>query len=294
MENRLYCGDNIEVLEKIEQESVDLIYIDPPFFSNRQYEVIWHDEAEIRSFEDRWEGGIENYIAWMRPRVSAMYKALKSTGSFYLHCDWHANAHLRIMMDEIFGRSNFRNEIIWQRTTHPKGSQFEAKKLGVATDSIFWYAKTDNYTFNLKEIKRKLTPEEITIKYPKIDNNGRYCVAPIIRSASMGERPNLVYEYKGYKSDVYGWRMTKEKLIELDKKGNLGWTKNKAPFRKLRTEDDEGEPMYNLWTDIPRAGTGEILGYPTQKPEALLERIIKASSNEGDVVLDAFCGCGTA
>ncbi|MBA7581071.1 hypothetical protein ES708_22971 [subsurface metagenome] len=108
MKNKLICGDNLEALKSIGSESVDLIYIDPPFFSNKNYEVIWGDEAEIRSFEDRWEGGIENYIAWMKPRVQLMYEVLKPTGSFYLHCDWHADAHLRIMMDEIFERKNFR------------------------------------------------------------------------------------------------------------------------------------------------------------------------------------------
>src|SRR5271157_3592185 len=111
-QNHLICGDNLEVLKTIEKESIDLIYIDPPFFSNRQYEIIWGDEAEVRSFEDRWEGGVENYIGWLKERVVLMYDILKPTGTFYLHCDYHANAHIRIMLDEVFGKNNFRNEII--------------------------------------------------------------------------------------------------------------------------------------------------------------------------------------
>lgn len=144
-------------------------------------------------------------------------------------------------------------------------------------------------------MKVQLTEAELLIKYDRKDKTGRYTDGPIIRSASMGERPNLVYEYKGFTPKQWGWRVEKSKLEEIDKKGNLGWTKNGQPFRKLRMEEDDGHPIGSIWNDIslinPQAL--ERLGYPTQKPEALLERIIKASSNEGDVVADFFCGCGT-
>lgn len=111
--NKLICGDNLDELPKLPKESVDLIYIDPPFFSQKQYEVVWGDEAEARSFEDRWEGGIEHYIGWLEPRVQLMRDVLKPTGSFYLHCDYHANAHIRILLDKVFGSAHFQNEIIW-------------------------------------------------------------------------------------------------------------------------------------------------------------------------------------
>jgi DNA modification methylase len=292
--NTIYCGDCKDVLVKFPSDCVDLIYLDPPFFSNRHYEILWGDGYELRAFEDRWKGGIQNYIAWMEPRLAECQRILKNTGSMYLHCDWHANAHLRIQMDKIFGENNLVNEIIWKRTSHPKGSQFKARKFGVATDTIFFYSKTDQNVFNSAESKRKLTEGELGSKYDQKDAQGRYYPAPIIRSASMGTRPNLVYEYKGFTPGPYGWRMTKAKLMELDKEGNLGWTSKSTPFRKLRPINDEGNPIYNLWEDIPRVGPGENFGYPTQKPEALLERIIKASSNPMDVVLDPFCGCGTA
>ena len=112
--NRLILGDNLEILKGMESDSVDLIYLDPPFFSNRNYEVIWGDEGEVRSFQDRWAGGIEHYIAWLRERVIEMHRILKSTGSIFLHCDWHANSYIRCdILDKIFGKNNFRNEIIW-------------------------------------------------------------------------------------------------------------------------------------------------------------------------------------
>jgi adenine specific DNA methylase Mod len=146
--NRLILGDNLEVMKTLPRESVDLIYLDPPFFSNRNYEVIWGDEGEIRSFKDRWAGGIEHYIVWLKERVELMYRLLKKTGSIFLHCDWHANAHIRVqILDKIFGEDNFRNEIIWKRTNTPKGSQFANKIFGVVSDTVFWYAKTKKVFF---------------------------------------------------------------------------------------------------------------------------------------------------
>jgi len=293
--NKLICGDNLDELAKIPKESIDLIYIDPPFFTHKQYEVIWGDEAEVRSFKDRWEGGIEHYISWLKPRVQAMYEVLKPTGSFYIHCDWHANAHIRIMCDEIFGSENFRNEIIWKRTNNPKGSQFKDKKFGIYIDTIFFYTKSEKYIFELDNVREQLTEEEIIKKYPKIDGRGRYLEYPILRSASKGKRPNLVYTYKDFTPGVWGWVIKKERLEEIDKRGDLGWRKNGTPFRKYRPWEDRGKPLGNLWDDIEKIqpNSKEAAGYPTQKPEALLERIIKASSNKSDVVLDAFCGCGT-
>ena len=167
--------------------------------------------------------------------------------------------------------------------------------MGICTDNIFWYSKTDNYKFDLSNIKVHLTKKEIEEKYHQIDDYGRYYQGPIERSPSMGDRPNLCYEYKGYKNQyTSGWRMTKEKLMALDKAGNLGWSSNGRPFRKLSPEDDKGHQLYNLWTDINRLyKSTEKLGYPTQKPVPLLEKIIKMCTDENDVILDPFCGCGT-
>ncbi len=291
--NQLIFGDNLHVIRSLPSNSIDLIYIDPPFFSGRNYNVVFGDSNEVRSFSDIWEGGMPGYLIWLNARLLEMKRLLKPRGAILVHCDWHAGHYIKTELDKIFGYENFINEIIWKRTSHPKGSQYDPKRLGVASDFIFWYAKGKDYTFNLKEIKVKLSPEELEQKYPKKDDRGNYYVGPIIRSSSMGERPNLVYEYKGFTPKIYGWRMTKEKLMELDKKGDLGWTKTKTPFRKLRPENDEGQPMYNIFDDIDRAGSGEAIGYPTQKPEKLLERFIRAFSNQNEVVADFFCGGGT-
>jgi len=225
--NKLICGDNLEELSKLPKKSVDLIYIDPPFFTHKQYEVVWGDEAEVRSYKDRWEGGIEHFISWLKPRVQAMYEVLKPTGSFYLHCDWHANAHIRIMLDEIFGEENFRNEIIW----HYDYGARSKKTFGSKHDTIFWYSKSGEWTFNAKDI---LEP---------------------------------------FKSKMTEWRYTR------------GGQKGKPM--------PEGKIPSDVWDIKFNAMSMERVGYPTQKPEALLKRIIEASSNKGDVVADFFCGCGT-
>jgi adenine specific DNA methylase Mod len=245
--NQLILGDNLEIMQKMDSESIDLIYLDPPFFSNRNYEVIWGDKGEIRSFEDRWSGGIDHYISWLKDRVAEMHRLLKPTGSIYLHCDWHADAYIRVyILDKLFGDNNFRNHIIWQRTKNPKGSQFTKKNLGIATDSIFWYSKSNDYYFNEASAREQLQNGELAKKYPHFDEKGRFYQGPVIRGASMGKRPNLVYEYKGYTPKEWGWRMTKEKLIELDSSGDLGWSSRSIPYRKLRPDNDKGNPIYNL------------------------------------------------
>jgi len=232
--NLLICGDNLSALDDLIKKGMqaDLIYLDPPFFSNRHYEVIWGDEAEVRSFKDRWEGGINVYIEWMRERVVKMYDVLKDTGSFYLHCDWHAGHYLKIMLDDVFGYHNFRNEIIWCYA----GGGVPTKDFPRKHDTIFRYTKTDNYSYY-----------------------------PIFRPYSPGTMERGRTKIKG----IYA------------EKG-------------LRRE---GTPVNDWWTDVPKITSPtdpEKLGYPTQKSEALLERIIKVSSKVGDIVIDPFCGCGTA
>ena len=224
--NKLICGDNLEEIVKLPKESVDLIYIDPPFFTHKQYEVVWKDEAEIRSYKDRWEGGIEHFIGWLKPRVQAMYEVLKPTGSFYIHCDWHANAHIRIMLDEIFGKENFQNEIIWWYG----GGGASTVRFGRKHDTIFFYSKNkDKWIFNVDSVRE---PYKWTAGQKRADGSER--------DYKKGKIPDDVWNIHGV----------------------MPWSKEKQ-------------------------------GYPTQKPEALLKRIIEASSNKNDVVADFFCGCGT-
>jgi len=291
--NRLILGDNLEIMKTLESESVDLIYLDPPFFSNRNYEVIWGDEGEIRSFQDRWAGGIEHYIAWLKERVVEMHRVLKKTGSIFLHCDWHADAYIRVdVLDKIFGERNFRSEIIWKRQTAKKGSQFKRKTFGQYADKIFFYSKSGKYQFQLEKIRNAEEENKLIRRYNKVDTDGRRFRVDHIELIEAMARENLIYEYKGY-TPKYGWMMVKEKLEVFDNENRIYWSETGKPYRKYFLDEYEGKELTNIWDDITIAQGKERIGYPTQKPEALMERIIKCASNEGDLILDPFMGGGT-
>ena len=234
--NAIYEGDNLEILSKFPDKSVDLIYADPPFFSNRHYEVIWDDGAEIRAFQDRWKGGIEHYVSWMEPRLRECHRILKDTGTMHLHCDWHANAHLRILMDKIFGENNFRNEIIWCY----RGAGYPKKDFGKRHDTILRYSRTGRYIFNLDAVREEY-------------------------AEATKER------FKHYIGNVR-------------KSGDFG-------LQKLNPLGKQPDDWWQIQPIAPSAKAR--LGYPTQKPLPLLEKIIKASSNKDEIVFDPFCGCGT-
>jgi len=229
----IYCGDNLEQLKKLPDACVDLIYIDPPFNSNRNYEVFWGEKREKRAFDDRHES-TQAYIAFMRPRCEQFFRVLKSTGSFYYHCDWHACHYVKVMLDAIFGENNFRNEIIWCYTGpgSPGMRQFMRKH-----DNIFWYSKGETWTFNADDVR--------------VPHSGK--------------------TMENYKPGLLG----------------SGFTE---PFHKIH---EKGKVPEDWWQFAIAPRGKEYLGYPTQKPLKLLERIVTASSNKNDVVLDAFCGCGT-
>jgi DNA modification methylase len=236
MSNKLILGDNLEVMKSIEDETIDLIYLDPPFFSNRNYEVIWGDEGEVRSFQDRWAGGIDHYIAWLKERVVEMHRILKPTGSIFLHCDWHANAEIKVdILNKIFGRNNFRNEIIWsyQRWTAGK-SAFQRTH-----DNIFFYSKSKtDFKFNI-----------------------------------------LMEDYSERS-------LHKAKRFSKIEDGKLAQNYTDDTVREKSMRDVWEISYFN-------SQAKERIGYPTQKPEALLDRIIKCASSEGDLVLDPFVGGGT-
>lgn len=293
--NTIVCGDNLTWLNEVPDNSVDLCYIDPPFFSNKDYEIIWGNGYEVRSFGDRFAGGIGHYIEWMRPRIELIQSKLKATGSIFLHCDSHASHRLRVLLDDVFKEENFVNEIIWVRSKNPKGSQHKERSFSTFTDTILVYSKTKDFKLDIDKVRRPLTPEELAVKYDRKDEVGPFTDGPIIRGASMGVRPNLCYTYKGYKPGPYGWRGEKELIESIDAKGNLGWSATGKPYRKLRPEDDKGEVVSNIWFDISPINpqSHERLGYPTQKPEQLIRRIIEVSTNEGDIVMDCFGGGGT-
>ncbi|MDR2773071.1 MAG: hypothetical protein LBB93_06375, partial [Elusimicrobiota bacterium] len=285
-------GDNLEILKTMKADSVDLIYLDPPFFSNRNYEVIWGDEGEVRSFKDRWAGGIDHYIAWLKERVEQMYRVLKPTGSLYLHCDWHADAYIRVdILDKIFGGGNFLNEIIWKRTTTHNDSKQGAKHFGRVIDTIFFYGK-DIKRFKFYPQFERYTSDYIASSYNRADADGRKFKASDLSAAKQGG--NTRYKWKGIlPPDGRYWAYSKENMEEFERQGRIFYSTTGRPYLKHYLDEMPGASVDNLWNNCVYKSKEERIGYPTQKPEALLERIIKASSKEGDLVLDPFMGGGT-
>jgi len=286
----VYCGDNLDQLRKLPDGCVDLVYIDPPFNSNRNYEVFWGETKERRSFADR-HASTQAYIDFMRPRCVELARVLKKTGSFYYHCDWHASHYVKVMLDQIFGQNQFQNEVIWKRK---QGRAGPIVRFGVANDSILFYTNGPDYTFN--PIYRPNDPKYIETKFRYKDPDGRRF--RVDNLTSPNPRPNLMYEYKGHKPPAKGWAVSREVMERFDREGRLYFPKKPGGRigRKRYLDELKGEELQNIWDDIPpiNSQAAERLGYPTQKPLALLDRIIKASSDKGDIVLDAFCGCGTA
>jgi len=284
--NQLILGDNLEIMQKMESESIDLIYLDPPFFSNRNYEVIWGDKGEIRSFEDRWSGGIDHYIAWLKERVAEMHRLLKPTGSIYLHCDWHANSYIRVLiLDKIFGENNFRGEIIWQRTNAHNDAK---KKLAVLSDTIWYYTKSDNFKYN--PIFGEYNEKYLKDFYKYEDEKGKYSLGDLTNT----KPGNYNYSYKGYSPNQNGWRCPIETMKKWDADNLIYFpTNSNQRLRLKRYLNEAGTLLGNVWTDIGNVQGNARIGYPTQKPEALLDRIINMASNEGDIVLDPFVGGGT-
>ncbi len=291
--NTIYCGDCKEVLAKFHNESVDLVYADPPFFSNRHYEVIWQDGYELRAFEDRWKGGIENYVLWMKDRLEHCYRVLKKTGSLYLHCDSHASHYLKIECDKIFGIQNFINEIVWKRQIggHSDAKQ-GAKHYGRIHDVMLFYAKSKEYTWNQQYLP--FTQEYIDKFYRHIEpRTGRKYQLTAIDGPGGASKGNPRYEFLGV---TRYWRYSKENMEKLYKEGRIIQTKKgNVPRYKRYFDEMKGLPLQDLWEDVKPVSTSkESYGFPTQKPELLIERIVATSSNPMDIVLDPFCGCGTA
>jgi site-specific DNA-methyltransferase (adenine-specific) len=329
--NQLFFGDNLDILRsgRIPVESVDLIYLDPPFNSNASYNILFAEKggeksaAQITAFEDTWHWGAEAaaayddvvrgdrpklgdllqalrsflgqndmmaYLTMMAVRLTELHRVLKPTGSLYLHCDQTASHYLKMILDSIFGTKYFRNEIIWQRTrVAKKQSQFWGK----VHDVIFLYTKSDNALFN----KQYLTHPESYIKshynYIEEDTGRRYGLWDFTQK---GDGPPRKFgEEEIYPPKGKHWIWSQERIDNALKENRIIFTKSGMPRLKRYLDVSKGEYIQDIWTEIfdVNAVAKERLGYPTQKPEALLERIIRASSNEGDVVLDPFCGCGT-
>jgi DNA modification methylase len=283
----IYCGDNLDQLRKLPDACVDLIYIDPPFNSNRNYEVFWGETKEKRSFEDR-HASTQAYIDYMRPRCVELHRVLKKTGSFYYHCDWHASHYVKIMLDQIFGENQFRNEIVWQRTTGRKSERQYPRK----HDVIFFYTVGKSWAWDPPKIQQ--TAETVRGHDIMWDGDRAFRVSDL---SGGGEGPPRKFGEK-FLSPPKGrhWMFDQAGIDRLISEGRIIFSRHGAPRLKTYLENLGGIDIGDVWIDIEpiNAGAAERLGYPTQKPLALLERILKASSNENDIILDAFCGCGTA
>ena len=332
-QNRLYFGDNLDIMRVLDSEIADLIYLDPPFKSDADYNMIFKSPSgvpppsQITAFEDNWEWTEESaktysellesgtevaslirglkdvigindmlaYIVMMTIRLVEMRRLLKQNGNICLHCDPVASHYIKIIMDAIFGTRSFKNELVWLRSgAKNKGSQHAPRKFGSSHDIILFYAK-DPKSGYFDPPKILYTEEELQKKFPYKDELGRYNTnTPIFREPSLGPRPNLCYTWRGFKNPhLSGWRMTRENLEKLYKDGKI-LIDGDIVKRKAYLHEYKGNNMNDVWSDIPIAAGNERMRYPTQKPLALLERIIKATTAEGGLVLDPFCGCGTA
>ena len=230
------------------------------------------------------------YLSYMARRLLVLHVVLKPTGSLYFHCDPTVSHYVKPLLDAIFGHRNFRNEIVWQRTT----AHSDSKRWGAVIDTVFYYGKSSTVTWNTPHAR--YDEAYLDSKYRHDDNDGRglYQLGDM---TSPNPRPNLMYEWKGHQSPASGWRYSQETMAELDADGRIWYPDSKGKRLRLKRYLNEmpGSVMNAIWTDIPpiNSQAKERMGYATQKPMALLERIIKASSNKGDVVLDPFCGCAT-
>ncbi len=337
MQNSLYYGDNLEVLRRyIDDESVDLIYLDPPFNSNATYNVLFKEQtgqsspAQINAFTDTWEWTQETerayeqdiilnptvapavkdmvsafrdfvgrnammaYIVMMTPRLVELHRVLKSTGSIYLHCDPTASHYLKTVMDTVFGKERFLSEIIWKRTS----AHASSRRPGAVHDTILLYSKSDTHTWNLQY--QPYDESYLKTFFEMQDEDGRRWKRTDLTGAGVTQRGESGREWRGINVTSRGrhWAYTPDELDRLDAEGRIHWPNRPGGMPRLKQYADEmpGVMLQDIWTDIRPIHnlSQERLGYPTQKPEALLERIIRASSNAGDVVLDPFCGCGTA
>ncbi|MDG6982312.1 MAG: site-specific DNA-methyltransferase [Nitrososphaerota archaeon] len=290
--NRLFWGDNLHVMRMLPSESIDLVYMDPPFFSGRIYNVIFGDANEIRSFSDIWEGGMPGYLIWLNARILEMKRLLKPTGSIFVHCDWHASHYIKAELDKMFGYDNFRAEIVWKRGAAHSDTKQGARNFGHIHDSILFYTKTDEYTWSQQYTQ--YDKEYVENFYSHIEpKTGRRFQLDNLTAAKPGG--DTSYEWHGvrpYKGRY--WAYSKAKMEEFERQGRLFYTRNGMPRYKRYLDEMPGVPLQDFWTDINPAGLGrEAIGYPTQKPETLMARIINASSNPGDVIADFFCGGGT-
>ena len=350
--NRLYYGDCLSIMRDMPMGCVDLVYLDPPFNSNRDYNAIYKDETgrpipdQIEAFNDLWELSEERqrairmmpvlmrdygvaddivefwkiwmnalrntqprllaYLSYMTERLLPLRTIVKPTGSIFLHCDQTASHYIKVMMDGIFGHENFRNEIIWKR----QSAHSDAKtKFSAVSDSILFYAASKAATFYPQYMDHDPEYVDKFYRFDDHDGRGRYRLGDMSAPKGGGMAainkktglPNGWHIYKGYEPPATGWRYSPETLAKLDSEGRIHFPSHKDGTHdttkrlalKRYLEEQKGSIVTNVWTDIPPVQGKEAMGYPTQKPTILLERIISATTERGQTVFDPFCGCAT-
>jgi DNA modification methylase len=330
-QSALHFADNLEVLAKLAPESVDLIYLDPPFNSKQDYNLLYktpaghRSDAQVKAFRDTWswdtdterqyeelkqqpnttltellialrkflrEGDMMAYLVMIARRMVEMKRVLRRTGSLYLHCDPTASHYLKILLDAAFGPKAFRSEINWRRTSAHSDAKQGRKQYGNVRDLILFYTKSMDWTWNWQYTAYEASYQDGFYRHVEKGTGRRYRLSDLTANRGGGDTSydwNGVKPYKGR-----FWAYTRENMAKFETEGRLVYSKRGMPSYKRYLDEMPGMPLQNDWQDIKPVGKGEYLGYPTQKPLALLERIILSSSNPGDVVLDPFCGCGTA
>ena len=289
--NAVYYSDCLLTMSSIPSGSVDLVYMDPPFGSNRTYTSTRKEFGRFPSFDDRWVGGITHYVSWMRERIVECNRILKKTGSIFLHCDPHSSHYLKTVMDQIFGMGNFRNEIIWKRQSGHNDGRQGSRHFGRIHDVILFYSRTiepkwhHQYRPYAKEYTRKV------YRFVEPNTSRMYALGDL--GGIGGEDKSCPkYTFRGF---TRYWRYSKKNMERLWREGRIVQTSPQAqPKIKRYLDEMKGLECQDVWDDINPVGNGERVNYPTQKPLKLLERIICSSTDVGDVVLDPFCGSGTS
>ena len=306
MMNQVIEGDCLETMRGFPSEYVDLIYLDPPFNTGKRFEDFddqWKSKQLGFSLEDNPkinqflafidDTAMANYLWFLTTRLLECKRVLRESGSIYLHCDSISSHYIKLLMDTIFGRNNYRNEIIWKRLFGANFSHKQARKFRNSTDTILFYAKDKSQNTFAKQY-RPMTQAEAERIFSRVDKDGkRYHLNSV--TGSRHKHGHSQYSYKGYLPE-YDWHFKKETVEKLDKEGRLVWSRNGTPNKITYMHESKGKVISSIWEDIPHmiGRNSERVGYDTQKPLALLERIIKASSEEDDLILDPFCGSGTS
>lgn len=279
--NRIIKGDCLGIMKELNDSSIDLIYADPPFFSNRLFKV----ENRV-AFDDRWEGGIGDYLDWLYPRLLECHRVLRPTGSIYLHLDTHSSHYAKVLMDRIFGLTNFLNEIIWKRQSAHNDYGQGSANFGKIHDTILLYSKSSKYVWNQQFVP--YSDEYVQKTYKYIDETtGRRFALGDLTGPGGASKGNPYFEFLGVRRY---WRYSKSKMVHLHKEGRIWARPGKVPVLRRYLDEMLGVQLQDVWIDCsPVRGT-----YPTEKPASLIERMILTSSMPNALVLDPFCGSGSS